>query len=251
METDTKPRTIRDLVELRKSGFAYPNPEYQRGVVWSEDLQMKLIDSVMRGYELPIIYLHDIQVEIAGRRQDRYHIIDGQQRLEALSRFVDGAFALYRPDDPKARFPRFLLDRPCPWGGKDFHGLTEALRERFLDTELQVAVVETDDENEVRDLFVRLQSGLPLNDQEKRDSYPGQFTQFILRIGGKPQADLPGHSFFRRVLRMNPTNDRGRTRRLAAQIAILFLNRRAESQLFSDINKRALAARGESRSRSS
>ena len=240
METDTKPRTIRDLVALRKSGLAYPNPEYQRGVVWSEDQQMKLIDSVMRGYQLPIIYLHDIQIEIAGRRQDRYHIIDGQQRLEALCRFVDGAFTLYRPDDAKARFPRFLLDRPCPWGGKDFHGLPEALREDFLDKELQVAVVRTDDENEVRDLFVRLQSGLPLNDQEKRDSYPGQFTQFILRLGGKPQADLPGHSFFRHVLRMNPANDRGRTRRLAAQIAILFLNRRAEPQLFCDINKRAL-----------
>ena len=240
MRTTTEPKTVQELIDWSNSGLAYPNPEYQRGVVWSVDQQMKLIDSVMRGYQLPIIYLHDIQVEIHGRRQDRYHIIDGQQRLEALRKYVDGAFSLYRPDDPKARFPRFLQDSPCPWGGKDFDGLSEDLQQKLLNATLPVAVVKTDEENEVRDLFVRLQSGLPLNDQEKRDSYPGQFTQFILRLGGKPQAGLPGHSFFREVLRMNPTNDRGRTRRLAAQIAILYLNRRATPQVFSDINKQAL-----------
>jgi hypothetical protein len=32
------------------------------------------------------------------------------------------------------------------------------------------------DPNEARDLFVRLQAGMPLNSQEKRDAWPGQFT---------------------------------------------------------------------------
>ena len=242
METTTATMSIHDLVELRRTGFAKPNPEYQRGVVWNQDQQMKLIDSVMRGYHLPIIYLHDIKKEVAGRRQDSYDIIDGQQRLESLYLFVEGAFRLYEPDDPKARFPRFLVDRACPWGGKDFHGLTESLRRRLLGTKLPVAVITTEDSNEVRDLFVRLQAGLPLNAQEKRDSYPGQFTEFILRLGGKPQiASFPGHEFFKRVLRMNPARDRGKTRQLAAQIAILFLERQAKGkQYFTDINAKAL-----------
>ena len=57
--------SIKDLVDLRKNDMVKPNPEYQRGNVWSRDQQMKLIDSVMRGYQLPIIYLHDIKKTVA------------------------------------------------------------------------------------------------------------------------------------------------------------------------------------------
>ena len=39
---------------------------------------MKLIDLVMRGYQLPIIFLHDIKREIASRTQKSFDIIDGQ-----------------------------------------------------------------------------------------------------------------------------------------------------------------------------
>ena len=184
---------------------------------------MKLIDSVMRGYQLPIIYLHDIKREIAGRIQETYDIIDGQQRIAALHLFIEGAFSLYEPDNEKARFPKFLRDHPCPWGGKDFRNLPDDLKTKLLDTKLPVAFIETDDGNEVRDLFVRLQAGLPLNSQEKRDSYPGQFTEFVLGLGGKPEIPrYPGHAFFKRVLKMKPERDRGNTRQLAAQIAILF-----------------------------
>ena len=231
----TKPHlfTIEDLVELTRNDIARPNPEYQRGVVWTRDQQMKLIDSVMRGYQLPIIYLHDITREIAGRRQEFFEIIDGQQRMAALLFFVEGAFRLYKPDDPKAKFPSFLQEQPCPWGGKDFHGLSHDLKDRLLNTKLPIALIETDDSNEVRDLFVRLQAGLPLNAQEKRDSYPGQFTEFVLRLGGKPEIPkYPGHDFFQRVMRMNPKRDRGKTRQLAAQIAILFLEPTRQGRSF-------------------
>lgn len=62
--------------------------------------------------------------------------------------------------------------------------------------------IETHDENQARDLFVRLQAGMPLNSQEKRDAWPGQFTDFVLRLGGKADiARYPGHDFFNDVMR--------------------------------------------------
>ena len=242
MKTRQEFITIGDLVDLRRQEIAKPNHEYQRGVVWKREQQMKLIDSVLRGYQLPIIYLHYKKRIVADMTQESYDIIDGQQRITALHDFVEGAFPLFAVDDEKARFPKFLHNEPCPWGEKDFHGLPEHLKERLLNTKLPVAKIETDNDNEVRDLFVRLQSGFPLNDQEKRDSYPGEFTNFILSVGGKPQITrYPGHPFFQRVLRMKPGQDRGRTRRLAAQIAILFLERRNNgSDYFTDINARAI-----------
>ena len=242
MKTILDLRSVKELVELRKHDMAKPNPEYQRGVVWTKDQQKKLIDSVMRGYQLPIIYLHDIKREVAGRTQESYDIIDGQQRITALHLFVEGAFALYEADDEKARLPSFLREKPCLWGGKDFHSLSDELKAKLLDAQLPVAFIETDDSNEVRDLFVRLQAGLPLNSQEKRDSYPGQFTEFVLRLGGKPEIPrYPGHDFFKRVLRMKPGRDRGKTRQLAAQIAIIFLERHDKGKHhFTDINAKAI-----------
>jgi uncharacterized protein with ParB-like and HNH nuclease domain len=37
------------------------NPEYQRGVVWTSALKKRLVDSVLRGYPIPLIYLHLIR----------------------------------------------------------------------------------------------------------------------------------------------------------------------------------------------
>src|SRR5436305_2056144 len=83
-------------------------------------------------------------------------------------------------------------------------------------------MITTSNEHEARDLFIRLQAGLPLNAQETRDAWPGHFTDFVLRVGGKPQiARYPGHPFFTKILGMRPATDRGKTRQLAAQIAML------------------------------
>lgn len=242
METRQGSLTVEELVELRKADFMVPNLEYQRGEVWTRDQQMKLIDSVLRDYQLPIIYLHDIKRTIAGKTQERFEIIDGQQRTSALRNFVEGAFPLYNIDDEKAKFPIFLQKYECPWGGKYFDGLSGELKGKLLETKLPVAFITTDDANEVRDLFVRLQSGRPLNPQEKRDSYPGEFTEFILKLGGKPAIPrFPGHDFFQDVLKMKPGQDNGRTRQLAAQIAVLFLERQKKGrEYFSNINAGAI-----------
>ena len=58
MELKSETITIQNLLELKKNSMLMVNPEYQRAAVWSENQQRKLVDSVMRGYPLPLIYLH-------------------------------------------------------------------------------------------------------------------------------------------------------------------------------------------------
>ncbi len=220
------------------------NPEYQRGVVWSQTQRKKLIDSVLRGYPLPMIYLHHIKKNVAGMQREDLEVIDGQQRIKALFDFSEDGFKLFDPvaDEKTAKFPAFIKAQPCSWASKDFHGLDPETRERFLATSLSVAMIETDSSNEVRDLFVRLQSGLPLNGQETRDAWPGNFTDYILRLGGKPElARYPSHEFFTKTMGLKPGSDRGKTRQLAAQIAILFLERRARPHTYVDIKSDVLS----------
>ena len=205
------------------------NPEYQRGEVWNVTQQKKLVDSVMRSYPIPLIYLQHIQKEVAGLQRNDFEIIDGQQRINAFYYFNEGAYKLFDPieDDREARFPKFLKFQPCPWAQKYFHELSAELQGRFLSTQLAVVKITTDEENEARDLFIRLQAGMALNAQETRDAWPGRLTDFVLRVGGKPQLPrYPGHLFFQRVLGLKPGQDRGNTRKLAAQLLMLFWSRR-------------------------
>ncbi len=61
-----------------------PNPEYQRGAVWNPPQQKRLVDSVMRGSPIPLLYLHHIKKQVAGANWEAFEMIDGQQRLAQL-----------------------------------------------------------------------------------------------------------------------------------------------------------------------
>src|SRR5947209_866871 len=125
--------TIQELLELFKNQMLKANPEYQRGLVWTRGQRKKLIDSVMRGYPLPLMYFHHIKRSVAGMHREDLEIIDGQQRINSLNEFAQGAWKLFDPkqDDAEAKFPEFIKKQACPWGGRDFGALSEDLRTRF------------------------------------------------------------------------------------------------------------------------
>lgn len=233
MQAEPKLTCVRDILELKRNGMLAVNPEYQRGSVWVPDQQKRLIDSLFREYPLPLIYLHHIHNEVGGFSRDGLDVIDGQQRINALFRFSEGGMRLFDPakDASVARFPSFIKDTACEWGGKTWDELTPELRTKFLDTPLSVVYIRTDLANEARDLFIRLQAGLPLNAQEKRDAWPGKFTEFVLKMGGKPELDkYPGHDFFTKAMKTKP-NGRGEVRQLTAQMLMLHMTRRKTGQL--------------------
>jgi 5-methylcytosine-specific restriction endonuclease McrA len=244
MKTEPDDLTIQALIDLRQTQMLVVNPEYQRGVVWTQGQKKKLVDSVLRGYPIPLIYLHHIKHSVGKLVSQRYEVIDGQQRINALADYHDGAFRLFDPvkDEAEARFPDFIKRQPCPWGGKAFAELAEEHQASFLATSLRIVQIETHDSNEARDLFVRLQAGMPLTSQEKRDAWPGQFTDFILRLGGKPGlARYPGHDFFNELMGAQKVKDRGKFRQLAAQLAMLFLKRQEGGDVtFCDTNAQAI-----------
>jgi hypothetical protein len=227
MKLKSEKITVRDILELKKNSLLIVNREYQRAAVWNDAQQKKLIDSVLRGYPLPLFYLHHKKRVVAGMTSEGLEIIDGQQRINALYRFGENGMKLFDPvkDDKAARFPIFIRDAPCPWAHCDFLGLPPEYREKFLNTEIFIVKIETEIEDEARDLFIRLQAGLPLNAQEKRDAWPGGFTELVLKLGGKPEIERhPGHDFFTRHVSKN-SKDRGEIRQLCAQICMIFFER--------------------------
>ncbi|VWC03693.1 hypothetical protein BLA23254_04938 [Burkholderia lata] len=66
------------------------NRRYQRKLVWSIDEKRAFIDSLRQAFPVPLILLADVEHE----GEDRFEIIDGMQRLNAIVSFIEGEFDL-------------------------------------------------------------------------------------------------------------------------------------------------------------
>ena len=87
---DTTSRQIPISTLKLRSSRINPNPDYQRGAVWTAEKKQLLIDSILRGYDIPKIYLRFIS---PGSSFDS-EVVDGQQRLRAIWDFVDNKYPL-------------------------------------------------------------------------------------------------------------------------------------------------------------
>jgi 5-methylcytosine-specific restriction endonuclease McrA len=81
---ETQTKTVIDLINLHEDGLLNLEPGFQRQSVWSERDRAKLIDSILRGYPLPAIFLYKRQAD--GRMVS--DVVDGKQRLESVLMFA-------------------------------------------------------------------------------------------------------------------------------------------------------------------
>src|SRR5689334_7203615 len=79
--------TVSQCLNWQKSGVLELSPNFQRRAVWKPAAKSLLIDSVARGYPLPVILLR--QVQDVRTLSLRMEVVDGQQRLRTLLAFVD------------------------------------------------------------------------------------------------------------------------------------------------------------------
>ena len=240
MDSKATTMTVGEILNLYKRNMLRVDPEYQRGEVWTEAQQQYFIDSVLRGYHIPLIYLHYIPGERIHNLTtgDQFYIIDGQQRIRALYLFSEGALRLLDPKKHQGRFPASLQEAPCPWASRTILTLDEGTYDKFFETTLSVAKIETDKDDEVRDLFIRLQGGKSLTSQEQRDAWPGEFGSFVFSLAGKKDiARYPGDVFFDKLVSMKIRTPR--IRQLAAQMFMVF-RRHYDSGGFCDINRKAV-----------
>ena len=225
--------TVGQLIEFEREQILRVNHEYQRGLRWTEMQKRMFIDSIFRGYSIPAFYLHKKQTPTTLFQNTHFDIVDGQQRINAIYSYCEGAFSLLNPsEDSGFRFPSFVKDIPCPWGGKRFGELSEELQNQLKNHKVVVFEITTNNENSIIDLFIRLQGGTPLTPQDKRDSWPGNFTEFVLRVGGKSGVDKWfGVPLFKEIAKVS---NESRKRQLVAQIFMLFWTVRNEMK-FCDI----------------
>ncbi len=231
MEYTPKKFKTESLVHAWNDSSLKINEEYQRGASWSQSQMQGLIDSIFRQYPIPPIFLQEMRSKgLGGVETVRYEIVDGQQRIRAMADFYAGKFALLDSTDKKLRLPNSLRGIPSPWGKKRFSELESNLRDQLENKEIDVFVIkEVVNADEVRDLFIRLQSGTALSRQQIRDAWPGTMGPFIEELAGKLDR-TPSIQLFnlidRRGTRGDDDSDRyDSDRQFCAQLLCLFLAR--------------------------
>ena len=157
--------TVRDICE----GFVYNElegkglfglngkltiqPEYQRNYIYADGKKdVAVIDSVLKGYPLGLIYFNKVD--------DRLEVLDGQQRITSLGRFVTHKLAI----KDKNGMQQYI------------DGLNEEDRNKVLNTRLLIYICEGT-EGEIKEWFQTINIvGVALNNQEKLNAiYSGPF----------------------------------------------------------------------------
>jgi hypothetical protein len=128
-------REIVDLVTAMRSARLILSPYFQRNLVWRDTHKRDFIDTILKGYPFPQIFLARGPIDL-DTMQAYQCVVDGQQRLATIRDFVDGKLNA---------------------GGKLFSEYRNKEREEFL--KYEVAVIDFDLEagdDRLKEIFHRL-----------------------------------------------------------------------------------------------
>ncbi len=165
---DTKAYSVNDFINWNDNNELTISPKYQRNSVWNNNAKSYLIDSIIKGYPVPQIFLRQL-VDTKTRTTTR-EIIDGQQRIRTIIEFVEN------------RFP-ILSSHNQENGGKYYTDLSEEFQERFLQFNFAVEIIKLKEDSKIYEMFARLNTNnMALNNQELRNAkYWGEFKAFMYR----------------------------------------------------------------------
>lgn len=134
------------------------------------ELPSRLIESLLLEIPIPPIYFG----KMPGKRLE---VIDGQQRLTTLIRFVRNEFFLQK------------LQRKSKLNGKYFRDMSEEEQAMVLDATIRTVVIDAGNNQNLRyEVFERLNRGsMPLNEQELRNCvYRGPFCDLLAELENDP-----------------------------------------------------------------
>lgn len=159
LNRDSNSMTIAAFYELHLLGKFNYDPPCQRKSVWGESQKSFLIDSILKNFPIPPIFLYRKIDSDTGK--ESYDVIDGKQRLLSIIEFITNEISL--PDDfGDGEFGDEQLN------SKHFEDLKEH-KSILWKYKLSIEYVESDNIDVINSVFDRLnRNGVTLNPQELR-----------------------------------------------------------------------------------
>ena len=127
------------------SGKLTIQPEYQRNYIYADGKKdVAVIESIINNYPIGLLYFNKLA-------EDKYEVLDGQQRITSIGRFLTGKLDIVDKTDGKT---------------KGFDGFDENIQKKILNYKLTIYICDGT-ETEIKAWFKTINiAGVPLNDQE-------------------------------------------------------------------------------------
>ncbi|KZT04641.1 uncharacterized protein LAESUDRAFT_657375 [Laetiporus sulphureus 93-53] len=153
-------------------------PPYQRDIVWTEPKQMKLLDSIYRNFYVPPVVF---AVVIEDGEQVR-RCVDGKQRLTSIQKFFDGqvshsSYFASRHKDPITK-KSWWYTRAESQKGSRFE-VPEQWKRDFASKQITCVEYKNLPRGFERDIFQRVQLGMPLTAAEKLQAIASPWADWI------------------------------------------------------------------------
>ena len=157
-------------------------PQFQRTQVWNLPQASRLIESFLMGLPIPPIYFYT-------DKDQKLLVIDGQQRLLAISNFFDNRFG---DETSKRQFKLKAINKQSNYYDKSFNEFTDAEKLKLKRVVLRSIISEQlypeEDDVSMYYIFERLNTGgTELKDQEVRNCiYHGNFNDLLNKLNEYP-----------------------------------------------------------------
>jgi len=161
------------------------DPTYQReDGTWTRSDEQYLIDTILRGFGIPPIFLHE--------KGESEFIVDGQQRLNTIWKFRDNKLPLNQKYSELIIYDEKNKQKNNGKPAYYYDELHKEWQDIFDSYPLPIIDLKDYNDEEIRDLFRRLQHGKPLIPGEILNAYPGDIV-LVMR-------NLADHKFFKNVV---------------------------------------------------
>ncbi|WP_454157260.1 GmrSD restriction endonuclease domain-containing protein [Kitasatospora griseola] len=174
--------SIQEAYNIYRSEKLVVNRNYQRKLVWGVNEKMHLIDSILRGFPIPLFLL-------AEAPDQKYEIIDGMQRLDAIFGFIEQRYGIPNGEDSRQYFDLKEFSRARQLAESRIFerepGTPNLIAAEkcadLLDYQLAVTIFDSGEEAKVTEVFRRINSGgRQLSAQEKRQA--GVVSDFVAML---------------------------------------------------------------------
>lgn len=149
----------------KEKKFEYEPPYQREGDVWTDKQKSLFIDSIMKNYPIPTIYLNK---KNKGAEQI-YEVIDGKQRLSTIISFVNNEFKL-QFDENETGYTQFGGKRYCDLQSMYKNGTLNDIEKKYIDNfdsySISFKVIQDASNEQIKDIFDRLNRGETLNAAE-------------------------------------------------------------------------------------
>lgn len=166
---------VSDFISWQKSGILILSPKFQRRSVWKKGAKSYLIDTIVRGLPIPIIFMRDYRTT-PDQIEPIKEVVDGQQRLRTVLSFV--APHLLKDFDKGRDVFKIQKNHNKDLADKPFKDLDDESKESILNYTFDVHVLPSSvDDRDIVRIFRRMNStSYGLKKQELRNAnFYGEF----------------------------------------------------------------------------